>query len=351
MKHICWVTILLFSISGCNNGKSASKGILQNVAPEAIASALIDTIVKPMPAGGYLALPLSDPKQYDDVNGLIIENLQFTNPAGDLLRLTNCTNVVIRNCYFSASYGEAIAINKGSNITIRNCLFANNRTGVYAEEATGNIKVINNQFVNPKGPYPRGQYVQFNACTGSGNSIEGNKGECFIGESFPEDLVNLFSSQGTTESPITVRNNFFRGGGPSKSGGGIMAGDYQGGNILVENNRLLEPGQYGIAVAGGNNIAVKNNAVVGTQRRWTNIGFYVWSQSEGDCTNITFSGNRSNYISAEGKRNDWWDAGNCKPCNCSPTTDISLQELAMPGHLIDFITPDELLTVRKAGGK
>lgn len=179
----------------------------------------IDT-VKPPTSSKYLLLPISAPQIHTNKTNLVIENLRFTNPAGDNLRFNNCSNVIIRNCYFGNSSGEGVSMYGGSNITIERCLFSNNRTMIYAEKTTGNIKIINNQWVNADGPMPRGQYVQLNTITGAGNLIEGNRGESWIGESYPADLISIYNSQGTVASPVTVRNNIFRGGGPMPSGGG-----------------------------------------------------------------------------------------------------------------------------------
>src|SRR5687768_1325871 len=217
----------------------------------------------------YLTLPAGSSRIINGQSNLIIENLSFKNPLGDIIQIFNSNNITIRNCYFGASLGEAISIEGSSNITIENCFFSNNRTGVYAVSSSG-IKVNNNQFINVHGPFPRGQYVQFNGVSGVGNSVIGNKGECFKGESYPEDLVNMFNSSGTSGSPITISGNQFRGGGPSLSGGGILGGDYGGNWVRVENNLLVDPGNYGIAAAGGNNITLNANKVYSTWHSYNN---------------------------------------------------------------------------------
>lgn len=295
----------------------------------------------------YLELPLASNQSYSNQSNIIIEGKRFTNPGGNILNFNNCTNVTIRNCYFGASSGEAIAITGGNNFTIEKNLFANNRTMVYCVNTTGNIKVINNQFVNAKGPFPRGQYTQFNACSGAGNLVQGNVGECFEGNSHPEDLISTFESKGTQASPLTIRDNVYRGGGPSTSGGGIMAGDYGGEWVLVENNKLVNVGQYSIAASGGHNIVIRNNQVYADQKAWNNIGYYVADYTNGaGCGNITLSGNRSHYINKSGSRNDFWSSGECS-CSCASPTDITLSEMNIPAHLITFITPAELAIISK----
>ncbi|WP_276502922.1 right-handed parallel beta-helix repeat-containing protein [Terrimonas pollutisoli] len=299
----------------------------------------------------YLSLPHSTPTTYKNVSNLIIENVQFTNPSGNNLVLINCTNVIIRNCYFGKSKEEAISIEKGSNITIEKNLFANNKSCVYSYNTTGGIVIRNNQFINVKGPHPRAQYVQFNSCTGGGNVIENNKGECWPGESNPEDLISIFKSKGTPESPILIRNNIFRGGGPSESGGGIMTGDNGGGNIIVENNILVDPGQYGIAASGGSNIIIRNNKIFARPQKFTNVGIYAWAQAGADCNDIEIANNNINYTSGkngEVEINNLFIEKNCGTVRGveSNRFTLSLEELQLPARLIDFVSAEELLLIR-----
>jgi hypothetical protein len=299
----------------------------------------------------YLSLPQATPTTYKNVSNLVIENVQFTNPTGNDLVLVNCTNIIIRNCYFGASKEEAISIEKGSQITIEKNLFANNKSCVYSYNTTGGIVIRDNQFINVKGPHPRAQYVQFNSCTGDGNAIENNKGECWPGESNPEDLISIFKSKGTAESPILVRNNIFRGGGPSESGGGIMTGDNGGGNVIVENNILVDPGQYGIAASGGTHIIIRNNKIFARPQKFTNVGIYAWAQAGADCMDIEIANNNINYTSGknvEAEKNNLFIEKNCgavKGVESNKFT-LTLEELQLPSRLIDFISAEELLLIR-----
>ncbi len=310
-------------------------------------------IVQQAPAKkiAYLSLPEAAPAVYNNLKNLMIENLQFTNASGNNLVFNNCRNITIRNCYFSASSLEAISIEKSRNITIENNLFANNMNGIYALKATGGIVIRNNQFVNIKGPEPRGQYIQFDSCSGEGNIIENNKGECWPGESNPEDLISIYKSRGTEASPILIRNNIFRGGGPSSSGGGIMTGDNDGGYVIVENNILIDPGQYGIAVAGGNNIIIRNNKIFGRLQNFTNVGIYAWAQAGAPCSDIVIENNNINFtrgINGDNEKYNLWDAKNCGSISGSASNrfTLTLEELKLPVHLVDFVSPAELLKIR-----
>jgi parallel beta-helix repeat protein len=287
------------------------------------------------------------------MSNLVIEGLQFSNLAGNNLLFKDCENIIIRNCYFAESADEAISIENGKNFTIENNLFANNESGIYALRTKGEIVIRNNQFVNVKGPVPRGQYVQFDDCSGPGNIIENNKGESWPGESDPEDLVSVFKSGGTPESPIIIRNNIFRGGGPSTSGGGIMTGDTDGGYVIVENNILVDPGQYGIAIAGGKSIIIRNNKVFGRSQRFTNVGIYVWAQADVPCGEVEVSHNNVNFIKGNrdvAESNSYWDGENCGTIKGWETNkdNLTIEELNLPAHLIDFISPGELIMLRKS---
>ena len=175
-----------------------------------------------------------------------------------------------------------------------------------------------------------------------------NKGENFMGESDPEDLISLYASSGTAASPIRISGNMFRGGGPSDSGGGIMAGDNGGGYVIIENNSLLNPGQYGIAIAGGHDIKILNNKIYAKQQSFTNNPLYVWAQQGAGCSNNTVTGNYVNWTDRDGNQNRGWNAGNCGSTTYNPDENkmITEAEMNFPSHLIDFITPAELLTIR-----
>jgi parallel beta-helix repeat protein len=295
----------------------------------------------------YLSLPEGTPATYKNISNVIIENLQFTNKSGANLMFINCKDITIRNCYFGRSGAEAIVLEKCSNVRVEKCLFAYNLTGVYAATSS-TIKVINNQFVNARqrSDPARGQFVQFNNVTGAGNEISDNKGENFPGESNPEDLISMFKSSGTAASPIRIKNNMFRGGGPSASGGGIVLGDHGGRFIVAENNTLLNPGQYGMAVAGGSDMAILNNKIYARQQPFTNNPLFVWAQAGVSCSDIIVKDNRANWIDKKGNINGGWDAGNCKNTSFEYPALITAAEMNVPEHLIDFVTSVELLKIR-----
>ncbi|HEY5140301.1 MAG TPA: hypothetical protein VIJ25_13440, partial [Methylococcales bacterium] len=220
-----------------------------------------------------------------------------------------------KNANFVNCFGVGISIENSSNVMITMSNFKNLNGGVYALNSSS-ISVVANNFKNMFSTFrdsARGQFVQFNNVTGKGNIVQFNKGVNELGNSYPEDAVNLFQSSGTPTSPITINNNCFSGGGPSLSGGGIVTGDWGGANQVVKNNTLINVGQFGIGVAGGTKIKILNNSIYGARQvGFTNIGIYVWNQtSPPSCSDIQVERNRVDYTNSAGENNPYWNAGNC----------------------------------------
>ncbi|MBX9851252.1 MAG: right-handed parallel beta-helix repeat-containing protein, partial [Cytophagaceae bacterium] len=234
------------------------------------------------------------------------------------INLSNCSNIKIVNCSFKnipATLG--VQLSTCTNVEIVNCTFDSFYGGVYAYKSSG-VNIHCNSFKNIVGPRPRGQIAQFNGCTGAGNRINYNilEQEPGAGRS-PEDLINVYASQGTAADPIQIIGNNLRGGGPSTSGGGIMVGDNGGKYIIVQDNILVDPGQYGIGVPSGEYITVKNNKLFARQQSFTNVGVYVGLGAEVDggfvCTGSTIrvEGNQVNWTNKNGIKNGWWNCGCC----------------------------------------
>ena len=244
------------------------------------------------------------------MNGVTINNRQFTNPEGHCIQILNSMNITIKENSIRNCSGEGIAMENSTNVAILSNQIEEVRTGVYAQTSTA-IRVENNTFKNVKGPIPRGQFVQFNNVSGGGNRINSNRGVNVRGQSNPEDMINLFDSCGTALDPIQVIGNTLEGGGPSKSGGGITTGDYGGCYIRVKDNVLINPGNVGIAIAGGHDIEVLKNTVYSQQTDVSNIGIYVWNVASPECHSHTVRDNMVQWINKDGKKNPAWNSGTC----------------------------------------
>jgi len=253
---------------------------------------------------------VSKPVVWNGINNKDITGLEITNPSGHCISLSNCSNITVQNCKLGPSEKEGVYIDHCTNITVINCTMSNIETGVYAASSSG-IKVNHNDVLNVQGPMPKGQMVQFDKVSGGGNSINYNVGENLPGQSEPEDEISLYMSNGTQSDPIQVIGNWIRGGGPSTSGGGIMTGDNGGSYITVQNNILVNPGQYGIALASGHHISIKNNQIYSHKSAFTNVGLYAFNQYPSECHSDTIMNNTINFTHKAGTLNNTWTNGSC----------------------------------------
>lgn len=258
------------------------------------------------------SLTESKPLVIDGKSDLTISGLRITNPNGNGITVKNSKNIRIENCEIGPCKGEAVSIYACDDVVVTKNRFEHIRTGVYALDSEG-IQVSHNKCRNVQGPFPRGQMVQFDKVSGKGNRINFNICENVLGKSYAEDAVNLYKSNGTADDPIQVIGNKIRGGGPSGSGGGIMTGDAGGSYILVKDNTLVDPGQYGIAIASGHHIQILNNKVYGKKQPFTNVGIYVWNQYKPACHSHTVKGNEVRWYNKKGAENPCWNGNNCGP--------------------------------------
>jgi hypothetical protein len=243
------------------------------------------------------------------LNGItqkIYKNLEINNPEnGVAVSMRNCKNLIFEYCVFKIC-DRAINMIYCDNITIRNCIFEQVGKGVYPDRSQ-NIKVEYCSCINIQSV---GNFVQFNTVSGSDNYIRNNYVYNESGKSSTEDVINLYKSNGTENGPIIVENNYIYGGGPSLSGTGICVADNGGSYQIIRNNILIDPGQVGIGVAGGENIIVSGNQVYGKQQSFTNVGIYVWKQIAPVSNNITIENNRVGWINRNGIKNSFWDGKN-----------------------------------------
>lgn len=204
----------------------------------------------------------------------------------------------------------AIHLYNCSNITIRHNRLMNGATNVYTEWCTNNIVIDSNDMINAHGPYPRGAHVQFNRTNGSGNVISNNRMENFRGKSYPEDAINLYMSNGTSDSPILVKGNWIRGGGPSVTGSGITVGDNGGSYQTVTQNRVVNSGHVGIQSAGGHHITVTDNVIYGDNFPWSGVGLACSNYSGKPTHDNEIHGNKVSWIEHTGYRRDTtWKPG------------------------------------------
>ncbi len=254
-------------------------------------------------------------------SGQTVEGLSITSDNGPCIRGDGVSNVhVVNNRIGPCGPGETgngIALEGGgSDIHIEHNAIDDVASGLYRAGDGDNIVFHHNYVTRVRGPMPRGQMVQLNEVSGTGNRIVCNVSDQTApgyGEG-PEDHISPFYSSGTASSPLLIAYNKLRGGGPSLSGGGILAGDYDGEYVEIRGNILVNPGQYGLAIAGGRNHRLIDNVVYAPDSfPWSNNGLFVWGQYEevAACSGHEVRGNRVHFVDKTGNPNAGWNAGNC----------------------------------------
>lgn len=287
----------------------------------------------------------SAPLEYNRKNNIVIEGLEFSSANQRTITLWNCENVIIKNCKFKdVDMKVAIYAENGTNILVTDCTFENVLGAFIADGSKDNIRFEHNDIKNVLGTLRGGpaqsQAIQFRRTSGAGNNISYNVIENIEGESSPDDNINAFSAHGTPNSPMRITNNWIRGGGPSLSGGGIMLADHGGSYIIAEDNIVVNPGQYGMAIAGGQNITIRNNKIFSKKRPVANIGLYAnnWTESiSGKSHNIKVENNNVNWTNRDGRQNTFWFNDNMKPIQGIETNkyNASLNESILPEVIIN----------------
>jgi len=248
---------------------------------------------------------LTQPMSLNHVNNMTISGDSIVGGTLPCILLQNCTNIHITHCKLVNSTTIGIQMANCSNVVIDSNYIANVSTGVYAQACPlGNLKVNANYILNVMGPFPRGQAVQFNTVNGPGNRITYNRCENIAGKSNPEDVINVYKSNGTATDPITIGWNWVRGGGPSTTGAGITVGDQGGSNQSVLNNYVINSGAMGIQVAGGSNIKVQSNEIFSDVFPWSHVGLGYGNYSGLPSTNISIGWNMIHWLS--GSPVDQW---------------------------------------------
>lgn len=300
-------------ITSCNKeyvNPNSSTASVSEPAPVAASPAIPANITNAALSGrAYIT---SNVINLNGAHDLTISGKLITGGNVPCISLTNCTNIRITNCKLTNSTTTGVNLFGCTNITVDSSFISNVSTGVYASTCQG-IKVIGNQMKNMVGPMPRGQFVQFNTVSGAGNMVVNNKCVNLWGQSHPEDAISMYMTNGTAASPVMISGNWIRGGGPSTTGGGIILGDGGGSYQIAENNMLVNPGQYGMGVAGGSHMQILNNKIYSARTSVANVGVTVWNQY----TNISassavdVSGNQVNWTNSAGISNPCWNEGNC----------------------------------------
>jgi parallel beta-helix repeat protein len=241
---------------------------------------------------------------------IVIENKTYSNASGNAISLANKTSVTIRNCIFSNLTGIGIALSNCSNILITNCKFDKVLSGAYLVNCK-NITMTHCTCTNITGPVPRGQIIQLNGCSTTGNIINLIQYNV-VNDSFnygqPEDIINIFNS-----SNVLVDSNYLQGFGSdadgSKTGSGINLGNNGGHNLTASNNYLYNTGGSGLSLCGGTNILAENNKIFSQKNRVSGSGIQLFEWHNSIPTNVTIKNNTVGWFNKKGNQSSYWTDG------------------------------------------
>ncbi len=207
----------------------------------------------------------------------------------------------------------AVRFDNASDITVTNCYFERVSSGVLPTECAGPIVIEHNAGLNTGR-----NFVQLANVTGGGirvryNSMDRDGAYVRPGNDDVEDWISIFAVTGLIDDYAQFSYNRARGHGPSASGSFIMLGD--GGGMYQEaiGNIGVTPGQVGIGLSGGDHIDARDNVMFSETWADSNIAFYSADYGSGPCANHTVTGNRANWINADGIQNGFWTSGECTP--------------------------------------
>jgi parallel beta-helix repeat protein len=274
-----------------------------------------------IPAPGSMsALSASGPIRLE--SNRTYSGLRITSSGGPCVKAEGVTNVRITASEIgpcgSGSNAEEVGvlISNSSNVRVDGNVIHGVASGVYAQASRDNIVVDRNYIYGVRGPFPRGNIVQFAEVNGRGNKIMCNVGNNTVDDRM-EDNISTWQSRGTADSPIEIAYNRVTGGS-SQSGTGIIVGDGSGSEyIFVHRNTIVNVNNAGIAVAGGRHIVVSDNRVYNNYARSSN-GISV--QAYAACDDVKIERNRTWAFDNVWGTNKVWhfnnnDYGNAASCS------------------------------------
>lgn len=265
----------------------------------------------------------------NNVADVWIDNVELGPCAGNGVKITGsgATGIRVTNSVIhterTGDSGVGVWIQDASDVLVQGNQLLYNGSGVYAINASS-IRVIGNYGLNPRGPFPRGQHVQFNNV--QGGEITDNFGEAkTTGVLFQpdiEDTLNIYKS-----SDILVARNYMLGPAPGQNPGatgcGVIIGDSGGDRNIVEDNTLIKTGQCGVGVAGGKDSIVRRNKILDPNFSGGsgNVGIYVANYSSPlACSGHTVAENIVSNKLPSGAYNDIWfsSSSSCGTVNQTP---------------------------------
>ncbi len=370
------ISVNLQPASLISTGSSHLNSTVEN-PPQTSYHSPVGNLASTLLASGLIA---SGPLVIDGESDVVIRGLHISNPDGSCLVVRNASaNIVIKDSEIGPCKDEGIYIESSENITIRDTYIHDTKgvgirtfsaerihvtsnqiervaSGVLAGKSK-QVDINNNYFLNVQGPYPRGQIVQFVRVSGPGNRINNNIGINEVGKSYAEDTINIYSSHGTPDDYIQVNDNILVGGGPSRSGGGILLGDNDSSYAIADGNILVNPGATGIKIASGHHLILTNNKVFSDRKDFTNtavpIGNQAKNREEFGCHSLEVSNNEITFWKGTEFLKDgqtepflspYWKWGGCGTITGWETNKFDTPN-NQPANLDESILPADLIAV------
>ncbi len=218
---------------------------------------------------------------------------------------------------------DGIHARNSTDILVDENVIAYGETNVMFQSVV-NATIQSNLFINPLGPFPRGQHVQIWLTGGPRSSnilIDNNYGIATNdpGAAFPEDQEDAISL-GFTDG-VVVSNNYMYGG-TSPSGCAYIA-DVSANEVEFRNNIADWTGQCGIGISSGTDQVVDGNYVLNSyldDPAAGNTAIYVWKQYPDPCGPVQVTNNVATAIRADGSHAPFWNGGGCDPVTLSGNT-------------------------------
>ena len=254
----------------------------------------------PTPAFG--ARPPQASISQSNGSNFAISGVFFNQPtSAEYLALQNYVNVSITDCDFDTF---PVAIGSG-----RRCIYLLSCSGTLTIQRC-RARLVPHNFLQMDKSHMAGTVSQ--------NRIRGTT-------SNSEDLVSVFQSGGVDATHrLVITDNHLDGNDPttgtpnytSGSGSGIQIGDVaqDAGTGFVDCtlNTMLNPGQDGIGIAGGNDVKIDGNQIFSIQTPTSNVGLSIWMNGGALlCQNMESSNNRINWKNSAGANNSFFNGGNC----------------------------------------
>jgi hypothetical protein len=270
-------------------------------------------------------------------NDIEISGNEIGPCAGNAIQVENASRVRVAGNNVVDVRNTGVTIVGSSNVQVLSNFFDRASSAVKAFRSTA-VTVDLNAALNIRGPFPDGQLAQFDSVYGGGNKIRCNATDLSIGQPNPsttfstpqirtEDIINTWMSSGVSGDPIEISYNRLKGGG-SFTGSGIMTGDGGGSWIYAIGNRIVNPWNAGIGVAGGNNIRIERNRIYSDMpTHISGEGLYIRNFYAPACFNITHNANEIKWPGPVWTTENWthvfWDTQQCTNVTGTSTNNLS----------------------------